>query len=90
MDESRIIKVKATSPVAQTASCVVERIKEGEECELRAIGASAVNQMYKALAVARGKIAVTGKDLFVRPGFHESKNPDGTAVTAMVAKVTVM
>ena len=45
-----IIKVKGSSPVRELAGSVIKCYESGErEIELRAIGASSVNQMYKAL-----------------------------------------
>lgn len=82
------IKVSAKSPVPQLAGSIVISIEHGEHVELRAVGASAVNQMYKALASARGTLASKGKDLLIKPGFDEI-NEDGFQKTVMIAHVVI-
>lgn len=82
------IRVSAKSPVPQLAGSIIISIENGERVELRAVGASAVNQMYKAIASARGILASKGKDLFIRPGFDEIKE-DGNEKTVMVAHLII-
>ena len=67
--EVRILKVKSSSNVQSLAGCIAGCYTNGEDIELRAIGASAVNQMIKAFIVARGYIAAKGKDIALVPGF---------------------
>ena len=52
------------------------------------MGASAVNQMYKACAVARGTLATRGRDLLIKPGFSDI-NEDGLEKTVMVANIVI-
>lgn len=88
MIDSRVIKVSAKSPVPQLASSIVICIENGDSVELRAIGAGAVSQMYKAVASARGMIAVKGKDLYIIPGF-DTIVEDDMEKTVMVARLVV-
>lgn len=78
-------KVKSNTNVRQLATsislCITE---ENKDVTLRAIGAGAVNQMYKALAVARGLVASKGIDLLIKPGFDTITENDETK-TVMVA-----
>jgi stage V sporulation protein S len=69
--EPKVIKVAGNSPVPQTAGSAAILIESGADVEMRAIGASAVNQAMKAAASARGMLAQKGYDILVRPGFGE-------------------
>lgn len=86
--EYKKIKVSAKSPVPQLAGSIVISVENGDNVELRAVGASAVNQMYKAIASARGTLATKGKDLFIKPGFDEIKE-DGCEKTVMIAHIVI-
>lgn len=86
--EKKKIKVSAKSPVPQLAGSIVISIENGDNVELRACGASSVNQMYKACAAARGTLASKGKDLFIKPGFDETTE-DGVEKTIMVANLVI-
>lgn len=88
MEKIKEIKVSAKSPVQSLASSIVFSIEEGDNVTLRAVGASAVNQMYKGIAVARGTLAAKGKDIFIKPGFDEVTE-DGEKKTVMIAKIIV-
>lgn len=84
MEKNKVIKVSSKSPVPQLSGSIVVSVEEGYNVEVRAVGASAVNQMYKAIASARGILATKGKDLFIKPGFDEISE-DGVERTVMVA-----
>lgn len=83
------IRVSAKSPVPQLAGSIIISIENGESVELRAVGASAVNQMYKGITSARGTLAAKGKDLFIKPGFDEI-HEDGCEKTVMLAHLVIM
>lgn len=86
--EYKKIKVSAKSPVPQLAGSIVISVENGDNVELRAVGASAVNQMYKAIASARGTLASKGKDLFIKPGFDEIREA-GCEKTVMIAHIVI-
>ena len=85
----KVIKVSTKTPITHLAGSIVISIESNETVELRAVGAGAVNQMYKGLASARGILANKGKDLLIRPGFDEIVDGD-TKKTLMVARVVMM
>ena len=89
MTELKQIKVSCKSSVPQTAGSIIISIESGCEVEVRAVGAGAVNQMYKAITSARGTLATKGKDILIRPGFTEVAEDDGNK-TVMLAKLVVM
>lgn len=84
----KVIRVSSSSSVPQLSGSIVISLEENNDVEVRAVGAGAVNQMYKALASARGVLATKGKDLYVKPGFDEARENDSTR-TVMVAYLVV-
>jgi stage V sporulation protein S len=85
-ENETILRVKGTAMVPPLASAISHAVYDGKTVTLRAIGASAVSQAIKAVAVARGYVAPRGIDLAVVPGFAEVKMPDGN-VTAITLRV---
>ncbi|ADQ04543.1 Stage V sporulation protein S [Caldicellulosiruptor owensensis OL] len=77
-----VLKVAATSKPQKVAGALTAVIKEKRAVELQAVGAGAVNQAVKAIAIARGKVAPNGIDLIVIPAFSEI-DIDGEERTAI-------
>lgn len=90
MDQNnvKIIKVAASSSVPQLSGSIVICVEQGSRVELRAVGASAVNQMYKALASARGVLGSKGYDMYIKPGFKTVKEDDREK-TVMTARIVL-
>jgi len=68
-----ILKVSAKSNPNSVAGAVAGALKENGSAELQAIGAGAINQAIKAVAIARGFVAHNGMDLICIPAFTELK-----------------
>lgn len=86
-DEVKILKVSGKSPVKETAGSIIKSYESGfHSIELRAIGASSVNQMYKAIATASSLFAQKGKVLTFRAGYDiaEIKGEDRTVMIARI------
>jgi len=67
-----VLRVAAKSNPNSVAGALAGAIKEnGGEAELQAIGAGAINQAVKAIAIARGYVAPSGLDLFCIPAFED-------------------
>lgn len=66
------LKVSATSQPKLVAGAIAAFIKESNTVEIQAIGAAAVNQAVKSIAIARGYMAPTGVDLLCIPAFSEA------------------
>lgn len=81
------LKVGAGSNAQSVASAIAHALYENREVKLRAIGAGAVNQAVKAMAIARGYVAPRGLDLTCRPGFATIESRDGTTISAMIFMV---
>lgn len=65
------IKVSAKSRSTAVAGAIANVIREHKEAEVQAIGAGAVNQAVKAIAIARGYLKQDGLDINCAPTFVE-------------------
>ena len=65
----RALKVSASSRPTLVAGAIAGMVRERGRAEMQAIGAAAINQAVKAIAVARGYMAPAGVDLVCVPGF---------------------
>ena len=66
-----IVKVSSKSNPNSVAGMIASLIREEDKVEVVCIGAGALNQAIKAVAVARGFVAPIGKDLICIPAFTE-------------------
>jgi stage V sporulation protein S len=64
-----LFKVASQSNPASVAGAIAGTMRERGRCELQAIGAGAINQAIKAIAIARGYVAPAGIDLIFVPAF---------------------
>ncbi len=71
-----ILKVSSTSNPKSVAGALAAVIREEGRAELQAIGAGAVNQATKAIAISRGYVAPNGIDLIMIPAFTEIEIDD--------------
>ena len=81
------LRVSASSNPQSVASAIAHAIYDKREVKLRAVGAGAVNQAVKALAIARGYVAPRGLDLTCKPGFTTIESRDGE-ISAIVFAIT--
>ncbi len=65
------IKVSAQSRSTAVAGAIAGVIREHKHADVQAIGAGAVNQAIKAIAIARGYLEQDGLDIVCIPGFVE-------------------
>ena len=77
-----IIKVSARSRSTAVAGAIAGVVREHGRAEVQAIGASAVNQAVKAVAIARTYLAQDGIDVICIPSFTEVEI-DGQERTAV-------
>jgi stage V sporulation protein S len=66
-----VLKISSKSNPNSVAGAIAGLVKENERAEMQAIGAGALNQAIKAIAIARGFVAPTGVDLVCVPAFAE-------------------
>lgn len=77
-----ILKVSAKSSPNSVAGALAGVIRERGAAEIQAIGAGAINQGIKAIAIARGFVAPSGIDLVCIPAFTDIEI-DGEERTAI-------
>ncbi len=72
-----VLRVSARSKPAAVAGAIAGVVRARRRAEVQAIGAAAVNQAVKAVAIARGFLVPAGLDLVCRPAFTEVPTADG-------------
>ena len=65
------LKVSTKSNPNSVAGALANILKERDTVEIQAIGAGALNQAIKAIAIARGFVAPSGKNLVCIPAFTD-------------------
>ncbi|MGI5838320.1 MAG: stage V sporulation protein S [bacterium] len=66
-----VLKVSSKSNPNSVAGALAGVLREKGMAELQAIGAGALNQAVKAVAIARGFVAPSGIDLVCIPAFTD-------------------
>lgn len=66
-----VLKVSSKSQPNSVAGALAGVLRENGTAEIQAIGAGALNQAIKAVAIARGFVAPSGMDLVCIPGFTD-------------------
>lgn len=69
--ESELLKVAANSNPNSVAGALASVVRENGFAELQAVGAGAVNQAAKAIAIARGFLAPSGFNIICVPAFMD-------------------
>jgi stage V sporulation protein S len=77
-----MLRVSSTSKPKSVAGALAAVIREEGSAELQGIGAGAINQAVKAIAIVRGFVAPNGIDLVCIPAFSEIEI-DGEERTAI-------
>ena len=84
-----ILKISSKSNPNSVAGAIAGLVKESNKAEMQAIGAGALNQAVKAVAIARGFVAPAGVDLICIPAFAEVEASDNsTNITSERKRVT--
>ncbi len=81
-----ILKVSSKSNSNSVAGAIANVFREKGSVEVQAIGAGALNQAIKAIAIARGFVAPTGVNLVCIPAFQDIviDNEERTAIRLIV------
>lgn len=77
-----VLKVSANSQPKSVAGALAAVLRDNNCAEIQAVGAGAVNQAVKAIAITRGFVAPNGIDIVTVPAFSEV-NIDGEERTAI-------
>lgn len=83
-----VLRVSAKSIPKSVAGAIAAVVRESGKVEVQAVGAGAVNQAMKAVAIARGFVAPNGIDLVAVPGFSEISinGEERTAIKILVER----
>ncbi len=65
------LKVSSKSSPASVAGAIAGMVKDGVPVTIQCVGAGAVNQAIKAVAIARGFLIPTGFDISCTPIFSD-------------------
>jgi len=81
-----VLKVSSKSNPNSVAGALAGVIREKGGAEIQVIGAGALNQAVKAVAIARGFVAPSGFDLICVPAFTdiEINGEERTAIKLLV------
>ena len=77
-----ILKVSSKSNPNSVAGALANVFRERGSVEIQAVGAGALNQAIKAIAIARGFVAPSGRDIVCVPAFTDIEI-DGQERTAI-------
>ena len=82
------LKVSSKSEPKSVAGAIAAILRTGEPVEINAIGAAAVNQVVKSIAVARGYVEADEIDLVCIPAFSrlEVDGQEKTSIKFVVEK----
>ncbi|MCL2808116.1 MAG: stage V sporulation protein S [Coriobacteriia bacterium] len=76
------LKVSSKSSPSSVAGAIAGMIKDGVRVEIQSVGAGAVNQAVKAIAIARGFLSPIGIEIVCIPAFADI-SIDGETRTAI-------
>ncbi len=65
------LKVSSKSSPASVAGAIAGMIKDGLTVEIQSVGAGAVNQAVKAIAISRGFLSPVGIEIVCAPSFAD-------------------
>ncbi|MDD3776484.1 MAG: stage V sporulation protein S [Actinomycetota bacterium] len=82
----KLLKVSSNSKPNSVAGAIAGVIRSEGQVQIQTIGAGALNQTIKGIAIARGFIAPTGQDLVCIPFFKDIE-VNGEIKTAIVITV---
>jgi stage V sporulation protein S len=84
----KLLKVSSKSKPNSVAGAIAGIIRTESKVQIQTIGAGALNQTIKGIAIARGYIAPTGQELVCVPFFKDIE-VNGETKTAIVITVEI-
>lgn len=83
-----VLKVSSRSVPNSVAGAIASVVRDEDAVEVQAIGAGAINQAVKAIAIARGYLTPAGVDLICIPTFANINinGEDRTAIKMICEK----
>lgn len=82
-----VLKVSSKSNPNSVAGAIAGMLREKGKIEIQVIGAGALNQAIKAIAIARGFVAPIGVNLVFVPAFTDVliSNENRTAIKLLIS-----
>jgi stage V sporulation protein S len=84
-----ILKVSSKSNPNKVAGAIANIFRDNGNIEIQTIGAGSLNQAIKAVAIARGFLAPSGKNIAVIPSFNDCLI-NGEEKTAIKLKIEAL
>ena len=81
-----IFKVGSNTSCGKLAGAIAGAERNGDDIKLCAMGAAAVNQAVKAVAIARGFLLPSGIKITIDPAF-DTKEEEGEEITSMILEL---
>ncbi len=66
-----MIRVSSKSKPNAVAGALTSLLREYQSVQIQVIGAAALNQAMKAIAIARGYVVPSGQDIYCIPSFYD-------------------
>ncbi len=85
-DNIKLLKVSSKSKPNSVAGAIAGMIRNSDRVQIQTIGAGALNQAIKGIAIARGFIAPSGHELICIPYFKDIE-VNGEIKTAIVLTI---
>jgi stage V sporulation protein S len=85
--DEKVLRVGTGSNAQKVASAIAHGVYDDGSVTLRCIGAGAVNQAVKAIAISRSYAGPRGIDLWCVPGFQTVAGKEGD-ISAVIFTVT--
>jgi stage V sporulation protein S len=87
MNMDHLLKVSSNSNPNSVAGAIAGTLRERGNTEIQVIGAGALNQAIKAIAIARGFVAPSGVNLVFVPAFTDVwiNNENRTAIKLIIS-----
>ena len=81
-----ILKVSSKSNPNNVAGAITNILREKDKVEVQVIGAGALNQLIKAIIIARGFVAPLGKNIVCIASFNDIKinDEEKTAIKMLI------
>lgn len=88
-EKVELLKVATKSNPNSVAGAIAGFVRENGQVEIQVIGAGALNQAIKAIAIARGFVAPSGKDIVCYPAFvnQDIDNEERTLIKLIVKEL---
>lgn len=83
-----MIRVSSSSQPSKVAGALTSLLRAYEEVQIQVIGAAALNQAMKAIAIARGYVAPGGNEIYCIPSFYDL-TIDDQVVTSLRINVQI-